>query len=101
VEVPVAHEAAAAWENWQQIRDSVMTPKKAEAIAEMATASTQAPAPVVALEANPNQDPTPSVIAAAAAAEEASSINDIVDSVLADMKPRLMAEIAKKLAAKK
>lgn len=98
---PVAHEAAAAWENWQQIRDSVMSPKKAEALAEMAAASTQAAAqaPVSGPESAATQDPTPSVIAAAA--EEASSINDIVDSVLADMKPRLMAEIAKKLAAKK
>ena len=104
----VPYEAAAAWENWQQIRDSVMSPRKTEAIAEsvaeMATASIQAAAqvtastPELASEVTPDQDPTPSVIAAA---EENSSINDIVDSVLADMKPRLMAEIAKKLAAKK
>ena len=109
-EPAVPYEAAAAWENWQQIRDSVMSPKKAEAIAEsvaeMATASTQTAAhttasmPESASEVAPNQDPTPSVIASAAAAE-ADSINDIVDSVLADMKPRLMAEIAKKLATKK
>jgi CheY-like chemotaxis protein len=105
-----SYEAAAAWENWQQIRDSVMSPKKAEAIAEsvaeMASASTQASThvtastPESASEVAPNQDPTPSVIASAAAAET-DSINDIVDSVLADMKPRLMAEIAKKLATKK
>jgi CheY-like chemotaxis protein len=109
-EPAVPYEAAAAWENWQQIRDSVMSPKKAEAIAEsvaeMATASTQAAAhmtastPESASEVSPSQDPTPSVIASAAAAET-DSINDIVDSVLADMKPRLMAEIAKKLATKK
>jgi CheY-like chemotaxis protein len=108
-EPAVPYEAAAAWENWQQIRDSVMSPKKAEAIAEsvaeIATASTQAAAQVTASapesasEVAPNQGPTPSVIAAAAA--ETNSINDIVDSVLADMKPRLMAEIAKKLATKK
>jgi prephenate dehydratase len=72
----------------------------------MATASTQAAThmttstPDSASEVAPNQDPTPSVIASAAAAET-NSINDIVDSVLADMKPRLMAEIAKKLASKK
>jgi CheY-like chemotaxis protein len=108
VEPPVPSEATAAWENWQQIRDSVMSPKKAEAlaesVAEMATASTQSAAPASSPESGSesaaSQGPTASVIAAAAA-EEASSINDIVDSVLADMKPRLMAEIAKKLAAKK
>jgi CheY-like chemotaxis protein len=109
VEPPVAYEAAAAWENWQQIRDSVMSPKKAaalaESVAEMAAAHAGAElavsAPESAPEFTPNQDPTPSVIAAAAAAEEVNSINDIVDSVLADLKPRLMAEISKKLAAKK
>jgi CheY-like chemotaxis protein len=96
-------EATLAWKNWQHIRDSVMSPKKAEAIAEsvaaMAQAGNQATPPPT--ESAPNQDQTPSVIAAAAAAEEASSINEIVDSVLADLKPRLMQEIAKKLAAKK
>jgi CheY-like chemotaxis protein len=105
VEPPVAYEAAAAWENWQQIRDSVMSPTKAEAlaesVAEMAAAGTQAAAPEPAADFTPNQDPSPSVIAAAAAAEEVNSINDIVDSVLADLKPRLMAEISKKLASKK
>ena len=107
-EPPVSYEAAAAWENWQQIRDSVMSPKKAEALAESvaematATASTQnpVPPPESISESAAHQDPTPSVIAAAVA-DEANSINDIVDSVLADLKPRLMQEIAKKLAAKK
>ncbi len=95
-DAPVPSEAAAAWQNWQQIRDAVMSPQKAAAIAESVAEIAQASAP--AQESAGNQDPTASD---SAAAEEDNSINDIVDSVLADLKPRLMAEIAKKLAAKK
>jgi CheY-like chemotaxis protein len=98
-EPPVPSEAAAAWENWQQIREAVMSPQKAAAIAE--SVAQIAPASALVQEPNPNQDPAPSEATSAAPAQEDNSINDIVDSVLADLKPRLMAEIAKKLAAKK
>ena len=98
-EMPVASEGAAAWENWQQIREAVMSPQKAAAIAESVAEIAQASALVQ--EPTSNQDPAPSEAASATPAQEDNSINDIVDSVLADLKPRLMAEIAKKLAAKK
>ena len=98
-EMPVVFEAAAAWENWQQIREAVMSPLKAAAIAESVAEIAQASALVQ--EPPSNQDPALSEAASAAPAQEDNSINDIVDSVLADLKPRLMAEIAKKLAAKK
>jgi CheY-like chemotaxis protein len=98
-ELPAASEAAAAWQNWQQIREAVMSPQKAaelaESVAEIAQAS------VAAQEPTSRQDSAPSDSASPAPAEDDNSINDIVDSVLADLKPRLMAEIAKKLAAKK
>jgi CheY-like chemotaxis protein len=101
-ELPVASEAAAAWQNWQQIREAVMTPQKtaaiAESVAEMAQASLPAQEPAVQLDSVPSGATS---AAMAVPAEEDNSINDIVDSVLADLKPRLMAEIAKKLAAKK
>jgi CheY-like chemotaxis protein len=98
-EPPVPSEAAAAWENWQQIREAVMSPQKAAAIAESVALIAQANAP--AQDSASQQDHAPTDSASAAAAEEVNSINDIVDSVLADLKPRLMAEIAKKFAAKK
>jgi CheY-like chemotaxis protein len=98
-ELPIPSEASAAWENWQQIREAVMSPQKAAAIAESVALMAQASVPVQ--EPAVKQDSTPSDNASAAPAEEDNSINDIVDSVLADLKPRLMAEIAKKLAAKK
>jgi CheY-like chemotaxis protein len=104
-EPPVPSEASAAWENWQQIRDSVMSPQKAaaiaESVAEMAQASLPAQEPAMKEDLAEKQDSVSSDSSSAAPAEEDNSINDIVDSVLADLKPRLMQEIAKKLAAKK
>jgi CheY-like chemotaxis protein len=98
-EMPMPSEAAAAWENWQQIREAVMSPQKAAAIAESVAEIAQASG--AALEPASQEDPVPNQSSCTAPAEEDNSINDIVDSVLADLKPRLMAEIAKKLAAKK
>ena len=111
-------EATLAWKNWQHIRDSVMSPQKtealAESVAEMAQAHAGLPIPEPLANSSLQEDPAakqhsaPSESASAAPAEPAAelatednSINDIVDSVLADLKPRLMQEIAKKLAAKK
>jgi CheY-like chemotaxis protein len=101
-------DATAAWANWQQIRDSVMSPQKAAEIAESMAAIAHAglpiPEPAVKEDLATKQDSAPSDNVSAAPAEPATednSINDIVDSVLADLKPRLMQEIAKKLAAKK
>jgi CheY-like chemotaxis protein len=85
----VPSEAAAAWDNWQQIRDSVMSPQKAAAIAESAALIVQANTPA--------QDSDPS----AKPILESSAIANIVDSVLAELKPKLMEEIAKKMAAEK
>jgi hypothetical protein len=88
-----------------------MSPQKAEAIAEsvaeIAHAGLPMPEPSAdspMQDAAAKQDSAPSESVSAAPAEPAAednSINDIVDSVLADLKPRLMQEIAKKLAAKK
>jgi len=87
-EPPVPSEAAAAWENWRQIRDSVMTPQNASAIAESVAEIAKADAPVAASE------PSQQLL-------EGNAIASIVDSVLAELKPKLMQEIAKKMAAEK
>ena len=102
-------EATLAWKNWQHIRDSVMSPKKAEAIAESVAQIAQAQVEASVAERQPiaqedsatKQEPSPSATASVAPEQGDSSINEIVDSVLADLKPRLMQEIARKLAAKK
>ena len=100
-EPPVASEAAAAWQNWQHIRDSVMGSQTAvqlsESVAEVVQASS---APVTHNEAaSPHAHETVQTAesATAQAAESDDAISSIVDSVLAELKPKLMAEISKKL----
>ena len=86
-------DAAAAWQNWQQIRDSVMTPQSARALAEsvaqVAKAAVAAPSARVSSETADESS--------AASSLESEALASIVDSVLAELKPRLMQEIAKKL----
>jgi hypothetical protein len=86
-------DAAAAWQNWQQIRDSVMTPQSASALAEsvaqVAKAVVHAPSAQVSSETADESSAVSSL--------ESETLASIVDSVLAELKPRLMQEIAKKL----
>ena len=90
-------EAAAAWQNWQHIRDSVMTPQGANAIAESVAAAARSvvavnagsvPADAPASDSKPESD---------VASVDSEALASIVDSVLAELKPKLMQEIAKKL----
>jgi CheY-like chemotaxis protein len=78
----------AAWSNWRDIRNTIVTPKLTEEIAE-----------VVAASANGSSVDEPEN--SGTEAHDASSIGNIVDSVLAEMRPKLMEEIARKLASKK
>jgi CheY-like chemotaxis protein len=93
-EPPAGSESSAAWDNWQRIRDTVITDRATEAIA--ASAAAMADAAVSpqneARAAQPAPDPTPSH------ASNSDALSNIVDSVLAELKPRLLAEIAKQLA---
>jgi CheY-like chemotaxis protein len=81
---------AAAWANWRQIRDSKTedagapesTPVEANAAAAAAGAER-------ALSANSEQEEHPADVAS------------IVDSVLADLRPKLMKEISRKMSEKK
>jgi CheY-like chemotaxis protein len=85
-------ELAAAWANWKQVRESVigsqLSSQIAETVAEIKESSS---------EAQPESQP----VASSATEEETSDISNIVDSVLADLKPKLMAEIAKKMGKEK
>jgi len=85
-------ELAAAWANWKQIRESVigsqLSSQIAETVAEIKESSSEA-------------QPEPQADAPSAREEETSEISNIVDSVLADLKPKLMAEIAKKMGKEK
>jgi hypothetical protein len=91
---------AAAWASWRQIRES-RDPKSAS----------EEPAPKTAEEASAPQDAAAMAVAAGAekTPEEASpapdsdsdAIASIVDSVLADMRPKIFEEISRKMGKKK
>jgi CheY-like chemotaxis protein len=85
-------ELAAAWANWRQIRDSVIGSQLTSQIANTVAGQqeTQEAQPIPEAESQPE-----------AAADDSSEISNIVDSVLADLKPKLMAEIAKKISKEK
>jgi CheY-like chemotaxis protein len=96
----VPSEAAAAWQNWQQIRDSVMSPQNASALAESVAEIAKSSLPALAA------SETAQFKAAENASMQSSGLDStalasIVDNALAELKPRLMEEIAKKLAAEK
>jgi len=84
-------ELAAAWASWKQVRDSVASPQFTSQIADVAAASlSDAPASEISA-------PESSAEVSASAPEESGAIASIVDSMLAELKPRLMEELAKKI----
>ena len=86
-------ETRAAWENWQRIRDSVMSPQSTTAVVEAASeAASEAARETASRQVSGDSEPS-----AAASVLESAVLASIVDSVLAELKPRLMEEIAKKL----
>jgi hypothetical protein len=112
----VPSETVAAWQNWQHIKDSVMGSQTAvsltQSVVEAVQASTtseeqSANAAVVPAEekisevASEDKSIEPGADAnsreAAAEADESAALSSIVDSVLAELRPKLMAEISKKL----
>ena len=78
----------AAWSNWREIRNTLVTPNLTEQLAEVAAA---------AAKEEMAQEPAGSE----ATGHDSASIASIVDSVLAEMRPKLVEEIARKLAAKR
>jgi CheY-like chemotaxis protein len=83
-------ELAAAWARWRQIRESVASPQFVSQVADVATAEIQSV-----------QQQTPANGSKPAAVPSADAIASIVDSVLAQLKPKLVEEIAKQLSEKK
>ncbi len=94
---------AAAWASWRQIRDAddaktvpAEPPRQELDVPASTPADTAAAAMAVAAGAEQTIHE-----AAAAAAESPADIAGIVDSVLADLRPKLMAEISRKMSEKK
>jgi CheY-like chemotaxis protein len=116
-QAPVVSETAAAWENWQHIRDSVMGSQTAVSLSQSVVEAVQAsvsapPAEAGGGAAGSEQAEMPQAPAELKTAEapvdhksteapadedDSAAISNIVDSVLAELKPKLMAEISKKL----
>ncbi len=86
-------ELAAAWESWKHIRESVVEPQLKSEVADAAAETHSS-------QAEQHSSPQPESEDETGAQEEAG-IASIVDSVLADLKPRLMAEISKKMGNEK
>ena len=83
-------ELASSWASWKQVRDSVSSPEFTSQVADAAATGYK--------EIRDQQPATaPELESAAAPAEDSGAIASIVDSVLAELKPKLMEEIAKKM----
>jgi hypothetical protein len=85
-------ELAAAWESWKHIRESVVETQFKSQVAE---AIPEPPAAQVEQVASPESESD------GEANGQEESVASIVDSVLADLKPKLMAEISKKMGKEK
>ncbi len=100
-------ELAAAWQNWKQIRESIMGSSSATPAAQTATPKMESPA-FSEIPAQGFNEIQPEAAAAKPEAEtasegigEASEISSIVDTMLAELKPKLMEEISKKMGKSK
>ena len=83
-------ELTEAWARWRQIRESVADPQFVSQVADIATAELQN-----AQQQEPTNNSKPAAI------PDANAIASIVDSVLAQLKPKLVEEIARQLSEKK
>jgi len=106
-ESEVVKSTAAAWASWRQTRDNGEA--KAESVAESNPGPSAASEPVpvdsaamaVAAGAEHVAQEVSAEPAAEPPAENTEELANIVDSVLADLRPKLMAEISRKMSQKK
>jgi two-component system chemotaxis response regulator CheY len=93
---------AAAWATWRQVHDRSQSNQVAEAqpreIDQLESAPPETAARAVAAGA---EQISQEAVAAAAADGDQSNVASIVDSVLADLRPKLMEEINRKMSKKK
>ena len=99
-------ELAAAWQNWKQIRESIVGSQlTAQIVDAAATELKEGPAEEVSPVMSERDDETETAESesdeSSNAAGESTAIASIVESVLAELKPKLMEEIAKKMKTDK
>jgi twitching motility two-component system response regulator PilH len=97
-------ELAAAWQNWKQIRESFVGQQPSSqpteaSIAETKSSELEVPAKPGTVEAAAESEEVETVASEAPA--ESSTIASIVDSMLAELRPKLVEEIAKKMNSEK
>jgi two-component system chemotaxis response regulator CheY len=118
-ESEIAATTAAAWASWRRIREtgdprsaaSPATPAKTAAPskveeesaehAEQKNKNEEPPRETTAMAVAAGAEKAPEPIAAADSESDGGDIANIVDSVLADLRPKIVAEISKKMGKKK
>ncbi|MGA8431851.1 MAG: response regulator [Candidatus Sulfotelmatobacter sp.] len=103
-ESQVAATTAAAWASWRQIRDSVPALKAPEPAGNVNEEQTPDSVAAAAFAAAAGAETSPGV--SSSSAETTSAVNSqtvasIVDSLLAELRPRIVEEISRKLAVEK
>ena len=93
---PKDSELAAAWQNWKQIRNSIVGSNLTEQIAEVAAAEIRTGA-----QSAQESEQASEQESAVDQSSEPDAIASIVDSVLAELKPKLIEEIARKMNAER
>jgi CheY-like chemotaxis protein len=97
-------ELAAAWQNWKQIRESfVSAPPPAEITEAPVAAANPAQEELAAPAKAPGEEEDAAEVEAAPseAPGESTAIASIVDTMLAELRPKLVEEIAKKMSSEK
>jgi two-component system, chemotaxis family, chemotaxis protein CheY len=102
-ESDIAETTAAAWASWRRIRESGNSKASPSATPKAEVEAEPAPAPQneaeAAMAVAAGAEKSPEEIPAAP--EESGEIASIVDSMLADMRPRIVEEVSRKLGKKK
>ncbi|HJT70245.1 MAG TPA: response regulator [Terriglobales bacterium] len=93
-------ESAAPWQEWERIRDSVVNQQTAEAIVQSVVAEAESAIKDQTSASGAGNQPATQTAEASSSepAKSGDALSSIVDNVLAELKPRLLAEIAKQLA---
>ena len=92
---------AAAWATWRQVHDSSQSNQVAAAQPHQIDQPESAPETAARAVAAGAEQISQEALAAAAADGDQSNVASIVDSVLADLRPKLMEEINRKMSKKK
>jgi hypothetical protein len=96
-------ELAAAWQNWKQIRESFVgsqPPVASEASVEPDFKHEETTS-IASASADTDAEPMEAEATVSDAPEESTAIASIVDTMLAELRPKLLEEIAKKMNSEK